>query len=95
MGATRLRHEARRTHADLYGEIDRASALLVIGGDIDPVVPATMSQQLYQAAQQPKRLWIVPGAVHGNYLNAAPHEYPQRLVEFFSRELSAEPMQAR
>jgi dipeptidyl aminopeptidase/acylaminoacyl peptidase len=70
-------------------------ALLIIGGAIDSVVPATMSQQLYQAAQQPKSLWIVPGAAHGNYLNVAPREYRQRLVEFFSRELSAEPLQSR
>lgn len=64
-------------------------ALLVIGGDMDSVVPTTMSQQLYQAALQPKTLWIVPGADHGNYIDVAPHAYPQRLVEFFSRELSA------
>jgi dipeptidyl aminopeptidase/acylaminoacyl peptidase len=41
----------------------------------------------YQAAQQPKTIWIVPGGSHGRNHQAAPLEYERRVVEFFDRYL--------
>ena len=38
--------------------------LLVIQGDRDTIVPAHHAQRLYDAALEPKQLWIVPGAGH-------------------------------
>jgi dipeptidyl aminopeptidase/acylaminoacyl peptidase len=58
-----------------------------VGGSADPIVQELMTRRLYQAAREPKSLWIVEGAGHGNYQLVAPDEYRQRLVEFFSREL--------
>ena len=40
---------------------------------------------LYAAANQPKQLWIVPGAGHGGYLAAAPDEYRARVPAFFNQ----------
>jgi fermentation-respiration switch protein FrsA (DUF1100 family) len=38
--------------------------LLLIHGDGDPVVPPQHARRLYDAAAQPKELWMVPGAGH-------------------------------
>jgi len=42
---------------------------------------------LYEAAREPKELWIVPNAGHGGYINAAPHEYERRVIAFFDQAL--------
>jgi uncharacterized protein len=51
------------------------SPLLLIHGTADPVVPFTMSQQLYAVASQPKRLVLVPGANHYNLYRPGPESY--------------------
>lgn len=38
--------------------------LLVIHGDQDVIVPSHHGQQLYDVAQEPKHLWVVPGGGH-------------------------------
>ena len=38
--------------------------LLLIHGDADPIVPAEHARRLYEAAAEPKDLWVVPGAGH-------------------------------
>ena len=38
--------------------------LLVIQGDQDAIVPLHHAQRLYDAALEPKQLWLVPGAGH-------------------------------
>jgi dipeptidyl aminopeptidase/acylaminoacyl peptidase len=48
------------------------------------------AELLYNAAQQPKELWIVPGAGHGGYIGVAPQEYEKRVVTFFDRALGIE-----
>jgi uncharacterized protein len=62
--------------------------LLVIGGDVDGTVPEWMTRKLFAAAGQPKSLWIVHGAGHGNYSITAPDAYKAQLLEFFSRSLT-------
>ncbi len=62
-------------------------ALFLIAGDADPIVPWHSSEQLYAAASEPKEIWIVHGAAHGNYASAAGDTYAQRLVGFFDRTL--------
>lgn len=36
----------------------------------------------YAAAGSPKELWVVPGAGHGGYSQAAPQEYQKRVLDF-------------
>jgi fermentation-respiration switch protein FrsA (DUF1100 family) len=55
-------------------------ALLVIQGDRDTIVPAHHAQRLYDAALDPKQLWIVPGAGHIQSLRDAAQQY--RLVNY-------------
>jgi pimeloyl-ACP methyl ester carboxylesterase len=62
-------------------------ALFFIVGDEDPTVPPEMSSRLYAAASEPKQLWIIEGAGHGDYAQVAGPEYSRRLVAFFDRAL--------
>jgi pimeloyl-ACP methyl ester carboxylesterase len=38
--------------------------VLIVHGDRDEYVPADHAEQLFEAAQQPKELWIIPGMGH-------------------------------
>jgi len=71
--------------------VDRIGAvavpILVIGGDKDPFVPADETRRLFQAAREPKALWIVPGAAHQDLHQAAPVAYEQRVLDFFRHGL--------
>jgi dipeptidyl aminopeptidase/acylaminoacyl peptidase len=61
--------------------------LLLVAGDADEQVPLWMARQLLEAAGEPKRLLVVPGAGHGGYTEAAPSLYPEAVVGFFQRGL--------
>jgi dipeptidyl aminopeptidase/acylaminoacyl peptidase len=43
---------------------------------------------LFDAARDPKQVWIVPGAGHGGYIGAAPQEYERRVVTFFDKVMA-------
>ena len=43
------------------------------------------AELLFNAARDPKEVWIVPGAGHGGYIGAAPQEYERRVVTFFDK----------
>jgi dipeptidyl aminopeptidase/acylaminoacyl peptidase len=60
--------------------------VLVFGGDADPTVPLPMTKALYEAARDPKELWLVPGAHHGGYDTSAP-DYSTRILQFFTHAL--------
>lgn len=61
--------------------------LLVIGGERDHTVPATMAESLFRAAREPKRLYVVPGADHGSFVEKGGAVYEARLVGFFDESL--------
>jgi dipeptidyl aminopeptidase/acylaminoacyl peptidase len=61
--------------------------VFVLGGERDYMVPPAALRQLYEAAREPKELWIVKGAGHAGFAQAAPEEYAQRLRGFFLRTL--------
>jgi dipeptidyl aminopeptidase/acylaminoacyl peptidase len=61
--------------------------VLVIGGTGDDLVPPYMARELYDAAGEPKELYLVPGAGHGDYEKLAPGDYRERLSSFFRRSL--------
>ncbi len=61
--------------------------VLFIHGTADVTVPAFMSQDLYAAAPEPKKLFLVPGARHNNVADVAPSQYlltVQSFVHFIS-----------
>jgi fermentation-respiration switch protein FrsA (DUF1100 family) len=56
--------------SDRYPSIDRIGSVrapvMVIAGDRDDIVPESLSRRLYDAANEPKRYVLVPGAGHND-----------------------------
>ncbi len=52
-------------------------------GTADPLIPARLGQQLFDAAREPKRLILVEGASHHNTQSKALAQYRQALHELF------------
>jgi dipeptidyl aminopeptidase/acylaminoacyl peptidase len=75
-----------RTAVRLIGQIS-PRPLLIIGQADDFEIPMEMTQKLYDAAREPKSLWIINGSQHGHYAQAAGTEYPRRLQAFFAASL--------
>ncbi|HNB54830.1 MAG TPA: alpha/beta hydrolase, partial [Anaerolineales bacterium] len=46
------------------------------------------AEMQFDAAGEPKELWIVPGGAHGQNYLVAPEEYARRVVEFFNTALA-------
>ncbi|MBI3292857.1 MAG: alpha/beta hydrolase, partial [Elusimicrobia bacterium] len=61
--------------------------LLLIHGARDLRVSMTEIQALYDVARDPKTLWVVPDADHGEPAFRAPAEYERRLLAFFEQAL--------
>ena len=62
-----------------------ALPVLFIHGTADLRVPATMSQQLYEAAPQPKQLVLIPDAGHNNTAETAGDKYFQMMQKFIQQ----------
>ncbi|MBI5623193.1 MAG: alpha/beta hydrolase [Elusimicrobia bacterium] len=61
--------------------------IFVIGGAQDLLMPQEDVEALYERAEQPKSLWIVPGAAHGECRAKAQVEYEARVATFFRTHL--------
>lgn len=66
------------------------SPLLVVHGSADPLIPVALGQQLFEAAQEPKRLILVDGATHHNTQTKAMAmaQYRSALHELFGLNLA-------
>lgn len=60
---------------------------LIIAAAADKHTPIDESQALFNAAQEPKELWVVNGAAHENLHRYAEEEYERRVLSFFARTL--------
>jgi uncharacterized protein len=76
----------RMSPREVIGEIS-PRPILIIGGALDEAVSPAMVNELYAAAGEPKRLWMVPGARHGGYWRAAAEDYQRHLLDFFNAGL--------
>ena len=62
--------------------------VFVIAGAADDIVPPDQSRALFDAAREPKSWWLVPGATHGHYADAAgAAAYEEKLVKFYDDAL--------
>jgi dipeptidyl aminopeptidase/acylaminoacyl peptidase len=61
--------------------------LFVIVGSRDRDLPVDVARRMFEAACEPKSLWIIPGATHRSYANVAGLEFGRRLVAFFDQAL--------
>jgi pimeloyl-ACP methyl ester carboxylesterase len=57
--------------------------LLLIYGELEEALPPASGRLLFQAAGEPKELWILPDVAHGGYLEAQADEFERRVVGFF------------
>jgi pimeloyl-ACP methyl ester carboxylesterase len=59
--------------------------LLLIQGDKDLRMPVAEGEALFAAAKEPKELWTVPGADHGEVAEKAGPDYQKRLLAFYEK----------
>jgi uncharacterized protein len=58
--------------------------ILFLHGSQDTLIPPSMSQQLYEAAPEPKRMVLLPGGGHDNSASVAPREFIEAVRPFTS-----------
>jgi uncharacterized protein len=63
--------------------------IFILHGTADNKIPASASELVYQNANEPKELWLIPGAKHNDMVEMGGEEYFTRIVGFFERTLIA------
>jgi uncharacterized protein len=81
-------HSGALRPIDHVGQI-KAAKLFIAGAD-DQHTTITESQQMYDAASEPKELWIVNGAKHVDLYPIRKAEYEEHVLGFFQRYLRRE-----
>jgi dipeptidyl aminopeptidase/acylaminoacyl peptidase len=86
---------AVRSRTRLISPVDRVAAvaprgLLLIAPREDRLVSWRQSVRLHEAAGEPKELYVVPGAAHGEARMVGGEAYTQRVLAFLERYLEAE-----
>ncbi len=87
-----LRRRVGDRHIDKFNPAEAAAhisprPLFVVGGEKDRLMPVDDVTRVFNAAHEPKQLWIVPGAYHAKCREASEMEYDTRVTGFFSRNL--------
>lgn len=87
-----LRSRVNDPEIDRFNPVEAAPKiaprpLLVIGGEYDRLMTPEDVKKVFDAAREPKQLWMVPGAWHAKCREAAGMEYDTRVIGFFSRNL--------
>lgn len=87
-----LRLRVGDARVDAFNPVEAAGGIaprpiLVIGGELDDLMPVADVTRVFDAARPPKQLWIVPGAYHAKCREAAGLEYETRVADFFDKNL--------
>lgn len=87
-----LRSRVKDPEIDRFNPVESAPRiaprpLFVIGGEFDRLMTPEDVKKVFDAAREPKQLWMVPEAWHAKCREAAGMEYDTRVVGFFSRNL--------
>jgi dipeptidyl aminopeptidase/acylaminoacyl peptidase len=61
--------------------------ILIIHGSADQLFPPHHAQKMYDAAQEPKDLWLIEGLGHANPVPGREAEFKARVVTFFENAL--------
>ena len=64
-----------------------AAPVLVVGGMLDRHTPPAETRQLFDAANEPKTLWLVEGAAHEDLHAFAPRTYEAQVFGFLAQYL--------
>jgi pimeloyl-ACP methyl ester carboxylesterase len=59
--------------------------LFLLQGESDGRTPPTEGQRLFDRAGEPKTLWTVPGAGHGQLAEVGGRDYQNKILAFFNR----------
>lgn len=65
-------------------------AALIMHGEQDGVINVSSAQQLYDAAGEPKELYLIPNTKHGGFVEANPAEFERRFITFLDTHLLGE-----
>ncbi len=86
-GMFRLQTGVNPWDSDPIGDLPSISPrpVFLIYGDGE--IANGRGREQYEAALEPKTLWVVPGGTHGTNHLAAPEEYDRRVLEFFKETL--------
>lgn len=68
------------------GKISPRPVFLLQGG-ADVVVSPESGQRLYEAAREPKELWVEPELGHAQFLEKRPQEFERRVMAFYDKYL--------
>jgi pimeloyl-ACP methyl ester carboxylesterase len=87
-----LRSRVKDPEIDRFNPVEAAPKisprpLFVVGGEYDRLMTPEDVKKVFDAAREPKQLWMVPGAWHAKCREAAGMEYDTRVIGFFSRNL--------
>lgn len=87
-----LRSRVKDPAIDRFNPVEAAPKisprpLFVIGGEFDRLMTPEDVKRVFNAAREPKQLWMVPEAWHAKCREAAGMEYDTRVIGFFSRNL--------
>lgn len=69
---------------DVIGKIS-PRPLLLVTGDADTDTPLAIEERVFAAAGEPKEMWVVHGAEHGDYQTTDPVAFEQHVVQFLER----------
>lgn len=73
---------------DQYRSIDHiaevSAPLLIMHGDADEIIPVSFGKRLFEAAREPKELYLVPGGLHDAIHDEATW---MREIDFFERHI--------
>ena len=61
--------------------------LLLMHGTADPLIRPSYSQHVFDRANEPKELWMIPGATHSDTVQMGGDEYRHMVAGFFDRTL--------
>ena len=70
---------------DQVGRIAPRPVLLIAAGDIEAEV--VFNTIYYEAAAEPKELWVAPDSGHMGAFHTYPEEYEERLIDLFDHAL--------
>ena len=59
--------------------------VFIIGGEVDYQTPPDETRNLFEAANEPKSLWVVPGAGHVDLRTFAPEQYEAKVLAFLGQ----------
>lgn len=65
-------------------------SVLIIHGSNDHLFPLYHAQKMYEAAREPKALWVIEGMGHQNPVKGREEEFRQRVVTFLETAFAAQ-----